>query len=365
MPSSALRRHAAFALVFLLAACDSGELSPTDDPLFEAKANLGEWAWIDVTGARCRDGSATGFGVRLQPGATDLAIYLEGGGACFDATTCALNDAEFTEADFQAGVATDGEVGIFSTRAENPVGDWNMVYVPYCTGDVHGGSAPGTAVPGVDGLQQFVGHQNLELYLNAVQTSLATPDRVLLTGVSAGGFGALVNFAEVADRFESSDLTMLDDSGPIPYENVVFSPELGEAFNALFNLSAALPADAAPLFNRDGLEGIYGYYTARYPDANLGLSSYLEDSVIRFFFSGGQPDGEITGDEFAFGLRDIRDKAPTWRTYFALGDEHTFLRRDDRYYGTSAGVAMNEWVGDLIRGTAENVEPGTVAAAAR
>ncbi len=357
------------ALTFCLAACDSGTITDPpreDDPLAEAKANLGEWTWIDVEGAQCRDGSATGFGVRLQDGATDLAIYLEGGGACFDATTCALNDPNFTEADFTAGVALDGETGIFSTGDANPVGDWNMVYVPYCTGDVHGGSAPEAAVPGVQGAQQFVGHQNMELYLDDVQASLDTPGQVLLTGVSAGGFGALVNFAEVADRFGTSQMTLLDDSGPIFYADDVFSPAIGGAFVGLYNFPEAFPSDASGLFAPDGLEDIYAYYADRYPSATFGLTSYLEDGVIRFFFGGGQPDGTITGDEYAAGLRDLRSTAPDrWATYYASGSSHTFLRTDARYFGTSAGVALNDWVGDLLEGTAPNVDPDIATVAAR
>ena len=357
-----LRRALALcALALLFSACDSGTTPvPDDDPLAEAKANLGAWTWIDVDGARCRDGSPTGFGIRLQDGADDLAIYLEGGGACFDRTTCALNDRNFTEAEFDAGVATTGQSGIFSTGPENPVGDWNMVYVPYCTGDVHGGSATDVPVPGVEGAQQFVGHENVERYLDLVQPNLDTPDRVLLTGVSAGGFGALVNFAEVADRFPTSRLTLLDDSGPIFYADDVFSPEISAAFVGLYNFPEALPSDAGDLFEADGLPGIYSYYTDRYPSATFGLSSYLEDNVIRFFFEGGQPDGEITGEEFADGLRDLRMGLPErWATYYASGDDHTFLRITDRFTGTSAGVALNDWLADLLDGQAPNVDPGT------
>ena len=350
------------ALAFFLTACDSGTTISDDDPLAEARANPGEWTWIDVEGATCRDGSATGFGVRLQDDAENLAIYLEGGGACFDRITCALNDPNFTEAEFDAGVATTGQSGIFSMGAENPVGDWNMVYVPYCTGDVHGGSATDVTVSGVTGPQQFVGHENMKRYLDLVQPNLETPDRVLLTGVSAGGFGALVNFAEVADRFSSSRLTLLDDSGPIFYDDNVFSSEISASFVSLYNFPDALPSDAGDLFETDGLEGIYSYYADRYPSATFGLSSYLEDSTIRFFFEGGQPDGEITGQEFADGLRDLRMKLPEdWATYYASGDDHTFLRVTSRFTSTSAGVALNDWLADLLDGQAPNVDPAISA----
>src|SRR5438270_8249794 len=57
------------------------------------------WTWIPIPEAKCRDGSSTGIGVRLHPGATQLAIYMEGGGACFHDASCAINDvlASFDE----------------------------------------------------------------------------------------------------------------------------------------------------------------------------------------------------------------------------------------------------------------------------
>lgn len=352
-----MTRIASLALVCALAltACDTGGPS---DPLEEAKANPGTWTWIDVDGAQCRDGSDTGFGIRIQEGATNLAIYLEGGGACFNGLTCGLNDDDFNEGDFTAAAARFGNTGIFSTAASNPVGDWNMVYVPYCTGDVHGGTTTDVTVPDVDGVQQFVGHLNIEKYLGILEPNLDAPNQVLLTGASAGGFGALVNFAEVADTFTGSQMTLLDDSGPIFYDDDVFSPALGASFISLFGFQSVLPSDASALFAADGLQGIYDYYADRYPTANLGLSSYLEDDTIRFFFGFGQADGTISGLEYADGLRDIRATAPErWATYYATGSEHTFIGTTARYNGTSAGVALNEWLGDLIDGNGSDVDP--------
>lgn len=351
------------SLLVALPACDATD--PVDGPFAEAEANVGEWTFINVEGAQCRDGSPTGFGIRLQEDAENLAIYLEGGGACFNAATCGSNPFSFGEADFSSVVAQRGDAALFSTAASNPVGDWNMVYVPYCTGDVHGGSAPNATVPGVEGQQQFVGHQNIERYLDLLAPYFGDPDQVLLTGASAGGFGALINFAEVADRFDGSQLTLLDDSGPIFFADDVYSPPLSAGFSQLYDFDAALPADAAPLFQPDRLQGIYDYYGDRYPNATFGLASHLQDQTIRFFFGFGQPDGTITGAEYAAGLRDLRAELPdSWVTYYAPGADHTFLGVPARYNGTVDGVALNEWIGDLLNGTATDVDPETPPAIA-
>lgn len=362
-----LRRLAPLGLAALtLAACDSDSNPDPDGVFAEAEANVGEWTYVPVAGSKCRDGSDTGFGIRLQEGAENLMIYLEGGGACFNGATCATNPSSFGEADFAALAATQSEAGIFSTSASNPVGDWNAVYVPYCTGDIHGGSKANATVTGVAGTQQFVGHQNVVRMLDLVAPYLGDPDQVLLTGASAGGFGTLVNFTEVADRFDGSALTLLDDSGPVFYDDDVFNPQLGLGFNVLWNIAAAFPADAAPLFATDGLPEVYAYLADRYPDAHFGLASHLQDATIRGFFGFGQPDQTITGAEYADGLRDLRAGLPDdWATYYASGADHVFIPYPDRYTGTSAGVALDDWLADLLDGQAGNVDPDLATFARR
>lgn len=50
-------------------------------PLDPARQNLGNWTWIPVPSSVCRNGSPTGIGVKLKPGATRLFVYLDAGGA--------------------------------------------------------------------------------------------------------------------------------------------------------------------------------------------------------------------------------------------------------------------------------------------
>ena len=354
------------AVLIATSGCDwTGGPGGSDNVFAEAEARMGHWSFVEVPGSTCRDGSGTGFGVRLQPGADNLMIYLQGGGACLDPLTCALNPSKFSKADFGAFAVLRGRAGIFNPIADNPVGDWNVLFVPYCTGDVHGGTVRDATVPGVEGAQQFVGHRNVERMLDLAAPYFGDPGTVLVAGASAGGFGALLNFAEVADRFGASDHVLLDDSGPVFFADDVFSPAFGDTFASLFGFPAALPADAAPLFATDGLEDIYGYYADRYPEATFGVSSYLEDVVIRFFFAPGQPDRFISGTEYAAGLRDVRGRLPAdWGTYFAPGPAHTFLGADDTYFGASVDTGVDDWLGGLISGTAADVEVGVDPAAA-
>src|SRR5262249_34872373 len=86
--------------------------------------------------------------------------------------------------------------------------------VPYCTGDVHLGTNDKGMISGVSGVQHFVGRKNLVAFLARIVPTFPDATQVLLTGISAGGFGASANAELVQKAFGSIPVTMIDDSGP-------------------------------------------------------------------------------------------------------------------------------------------------------
>lgn len=106
-------------------------------PLQKAEAAMGKWVWLPKNNMRCRDGSSTGIGVRLQPSTKAVMIYLQGGGACYDADSCTKNSKagiageKYSKTHFNNWVITLGNQGIFNTRNNsNPVAGWNHIYIP-------------------------------------------------------------------------------------------------------------------------------------------------------------------------------------------------------------------------------------------
>ena len=106
----------------------------------------GVWSFVRVPGAVCGNGSPAGIGVNPHAGARDLLIVIAGGGACWDADTCFGRhtathiDEDYTQAMFDAERSTISDAG-WDDRAAlvNPFREANIVYVPYCTGDIHAG----------------------------------------------------------------------------------------------------------------------------------------------------------------------------------------------------------------------------------
>mgnify|MGYP002777819800 CR=1 FL=1 len=333
-----------------------GEPLPAGEP--------GEWLWVDFPEARCRDGSPTGIGVRR--GTTDkLAIVFEGGGACFNALSCMINLATYGAGDFDGWKDAGGRTGIFAADApDNPVGAWHVVYIPYCTGDIHAGDRPDAQVPGLDGAQQFVGYRNVERYLERIYPTFKDVQEVVVAG---RGFGATFNYARIADTF-AGRVTLLEDSGPL-MADMVLAPCLQEKVSELWNLPATLPADCpecVPGTPGGSLVNLPVFFGARYPSELHGLISSEEDSIIRSFFGFGANDcaaalPAMSGAEYKAGLYDLRDNylknSGTWGSFIQTGDAHTWIGVDAFYTAEVGGVRLVDWIADLLAGAPSHVSP--------
>ncbi len=331
------------------------------------EAAPGQWTWVPVPEAKCRTGSATGFGIRVNPASTKLVIYLEGGGACFNGTSCAANPGSYGQNNFDNWKNGGGQNGIFSpTNDANAVKDWSFVYVPYCTGDVHAGDKTGVDVPGgfSPKNQSFVGYANIGHYLKRILPTMKGVTEVLLTGVSAGGFGAFYNYDRVAQAFCPTPVALVDDSGP-PMGDTYMAPCLQQRWRDLYNIAGTLPADCVEcaLPNGGGLANAWKLLGQKYPDASLGLVSSDKDSTIAQFYGYGKNDcagidglfpTALTGAEYTAGLTEVRETflkaSPAWGSYFVSSTSHTYLG-GNAYYNTNVqGVALSSWVGDIVNG---------------
>ena len=325
----------AFRALALLVVCTAPACGPGAAP--EAS---GGWRYVSLPGTQCRGGGPAGVG--LREGTGDLLIVLDGGGRCSDAASCAGNRAGYGAGAFRAQMARRGADGILSPDPGNPVGAWTAAFVPYCTGDFHGGTRPDVAVPGVSGVQQFVGHRNVQAVLDTLASLLPAPRRVLLAGGSAGGLGALLNFDAVARRFPASGVALVSDSGPAFAYGEAFPRRLGTRFEALYGLSGTVPQAA---LRERGPAALIPYYAEAYPRAALGLSSHADDPAVRRHLGSGGV--AVAPEAFAAALADLRAVAPPpWRFYVAPGQGHVFLARSGTYAGDHGSYA--EWVQRLV-----------------
>jgi hypothetical protein len=243
------------------------------------------WTWVDVAGSKCADGSPTGIGVNLTKDSDDVLVFLEGGGACWDAASCwgpAPTAFNVLTGYGKTQLDTDPQIAAIylldRSDSDNPFRNKNIVYVPYCTGDSFSGDNVTTFnYLGVDHETHFAGHRNIDLYLSRLLGTFPKAKRVWLAGDSAGGFGASFNFGTFQEAFTTARVDVIDDSGqPIDPD-----PAKWAQWRSVWNMQ--LPADCADCTK--GPSAFIDYYRAKYPANRFGLISFDYDVVIAPFMS--------------------------------------------------------------------------------
>lgn len=198
-----------------------------------AQAAYFKWQMVELppeSGAACGDGSPYRFFVNRTPFSRDIAITYEGGGACWDQKAC-LGEGKLAAAN-PNGIPPDymsslnvafGLVTPFTSRNDPAqkvqTQSWNIVFLPYCTGDVHSGSKVTVyddAYPETPRVQYHRGQANIAAAAQWLRAHLGQPGKMLLTGFSAGGVGSTVTYALMRNTLQpTGNATLLADSGPL------------------------------------------------------------------------------------------------------------------------------------------------------
>lgn len=331
------RRPAPLALAVLLvlaAACGGTEADPVDiyDPYAgvppkgsailpaEAEAITGatDWTWVPFADSLCNDAtivdgayeftqSSTGLAISWGTG-SELVVFLQGGGACWDFITCGglypLSAVFPIPPEDLAPTATTGPFGptefadtytaypnswVHRSNLPDALANATIVFVPYCTGDIHGGDrvTTYTAAPELAGYDlpqvtwKHAGHANIMAFLKRLGSTFPNPSKLVVAGSSAGGFGALANYPAFKWYWPDAKSYLIDDSAPPLIGNAIPSATRADWYSS-WDLGVSLDAFCTGC-RADMSEGI-SELAARYPEDRIALVSHLEDWVIRSFF---------------------------------------------------------------------------------
>ncbi len=332
-------------------------------PFVSIENNILSTHWYEINGMICRDGSPTGIGYRVGS-PKKLAIYINGGGACFNNETCGSNPKSFSETDWNALTTEYSNRGIFdASNPKNPLKDFSFVFIPYCTGDVHSGTKASGFALGVSDTQRYVGATNFIKVMDFIYPYFDNKgvEEILLFGMSAGGYGVYVNFLEITKRFPKAKITVINDSGPLFSDAQAFPICLQLGFTFVFGLP--IPKDLLFCCGTPniGLSNVYPYSSRKYPNANFGFMSSYEDEISRFFLSfgynncTGAPGNQLPANVFRNGLINLREQVlkpkSTWSTYYINGTTHTLLGSNELFYNKKAGgIYLYEWVDKVMKG---------------
>lgn len=367
------------AILVLATGCTGAHLKEAEGTALEAcnvppgipvAAPAGAATWVPVAESRCMNGSSTGFGLlnasAQSPNRDKLLIYLEPGGAAYDEVSYAnvAHKEGFSASDFVSLVtlARQLRLTLFDpTSPVNPFADWNIAFVPYCSGDVHAGQTDAGFQPAgqVPLMQQ--GYRNLQFDLQRLAASFPDLSHIVLAGSSAGGFGATLNFTQVRAAFCHVPLVdLVNDAGPALTDDYLPAC-LQSKWRNTWNLDASLPQDCAACRQSDGggLVNLTTYLAQHHPQSRFAFLSSLEDEVMRGYF--GFADGTcarlpqgMPAARFREGILKVRDtvldaigpEAGDWATFYVPGNQHPLLLSSTP--GQSLDAAIGAWLEQMI-----------------
>ena len=308
-----------------------------------------------------------------------LAVFFDGGGACWDSATCSfpMNPAAppgtpgLYKAEISASDDPSGQGGMFElNNDQNPVKDWTIVFVPYCTADLHGGSKT-AEYTNVQTQKPFTiehrGADNFALLLRWMADNISNPDEMLVSGSSAGAYGAMINYPkQVRSAFGSAKNVLFADSG-----QGVVSQTFDDARAKNWKIELD-PAVWGANGNSAPTSELIGKLVAHYPNDRIAQYTSSLDLVQTQFYDvmanglqGSNPGVcQAWTDNMLAGLA-ANQKQKNFSSYLAAGVSHTLLRGtdltsrqpSDAYYTDhSAGVPFNDWFsGQLGSAPASNV----------
>lgn len=334
-------RSTALALLLLLAACGGGG-GETPTPPVPLDLPAGVWSWVDVPGTTCSDGSQTGMAVNPGPAGTDtLVLFLDGGGACWDPVTCRAGLAKagpYGRPEFEAQLRQAPGTILDRAVADPIYGAATLVFLPYCTGDVHWGRST-IDYTGL-GRWHHAGQPNLAADLAWLSARVVAPARLVVSGSSGGGYGSLLAHDLARTAWPAARGYLVDDAGP-----PLVGDDIQPAERAAWYLSWRLDETLAPLCPRcrDDLSQVLRTLADRYPHDRIALLSSRQDAVIRGFLLQ-------TSAGFETALLQLVDDriAPlaNARAFLVDGADHALLRKPAAY--TAAGVTLPMWLAQMI-----------------
>jgi hypothetical protein len=299
--------------------------------------------WMDVAGMVCGDGSPTG--IAILPGSADaVLVYLAGGGACWSEAECeVLTRGPFGRDEFEFLQLFAGGTIFDRSLAGNPFATWTIVFVPYCTGDVHLGDIVKDH-GGAAGSWQHRGYRNLVAAVDRIAADVPRPAQVVVAGSSAGGFGALVAHDLVRLRWEATGpdpvaAALVDDSGP----TFVGTTAASEAWWDAWGLGSTLGAHCSGC--REDFAEVWQELRDRHGGDRLAFVSTTADLEMRGRL------GDMSPEAYSAALDGLTDRIEQvgGGVFRVTGDDHALLVSAPWSY-SAGGTTLLGWLSGFAAG---------------
>jgi hypothetical protein len=182
-----------------------------------------------------------------------------------------------------------------------------------------------------------VGHANSLAFLKRLGATFPMPGKLVVSGSSAGGFGALFNYADYRTYWPSQPLYLLDDSGP-PLEASALQSGFVDAWFTNWRLDKLLDPLCGMACKSDISQAV-PVLVAAHPNDRMALLSSLQDKTIRGF-------ALLSAQGFQMALlqmaMDLLDPTKNFHYFFVPGETHTMLPDPNNF--SQNGISVLQWV---------------------
>ena len=315
---------------------------PTDAPV-----TTPTWETVDApSDCMCADGSAFHFYLR-EASPTKVLFYLEGGGACFSGDMCKPGSGTYSETISPVSKLEDSP-GIFDfANPENPFADYSVVYVPYCTGDVHAGNTTKDYGNGV--VTEHKGFVNASNALDTMIERFPDTTQLVVAGSSAGSFPTPVFAGMAGDQLPNADLKVFaDSSGAVP-------DAMGFVIGNWGTLETLPDWPEIEGLTVDQFTPAYTFIKAAEHNPNITFArhDFAFDNVLSSFarMAGLSPDDLVS--VMRTNESKVEATGVNVANWISPGDDHTIAVRDEFYTEEMNGVRFVEWLTAFINDTPE------------
>ncbi|HWO22232.1 MAG TPA: pectin acetylesterase-family hydrolase [Kofleriaceae bacterium] len=242
------------------------------------------WLKVEPPGVVCGNNSPFKFFANFSDKSDNLVVVFEPGGACWDYDSCTGKNGIRGAANVN-GLPDDHWrlaplISPFLSRfdEESPSREWNMIYVPYCTGDVHTGNRVVTysSAGSPDVTFHHQGNAAVQQVVAWLDQSFTHVPKLLVTGCSAGGVGSLVNYRLLRNGIRAVEKSyLLDDSGPV-FPSSGYSAPLHAMIRAAWDLDS-LRDQMPPGFSPDDMGTINTAIADEFPGDRLATTYFRRD----------------------------------------------------------------------------------------
>ena len=298
--------------------------------------------------SNCMCGDKSEFSYFIRKADPDKVVFfLEGGGACFDAVGCGPKSTNFKRTVGYDDGMTNNEGFFDLANPKNPFADYSMVFVPYCTGDVHLGNTTHDYGDGV--VVEHKGSVNATAALEKMAETFPDATEVVVTGASGGSVPSPLYAGLTHDVLPNARISVFaDGSGAYP-DIPVINATIGAVWGTM-NAVPAWPEYAGITPESWSLPGLFVKSGAHDPSIAFARHDYAFDETQQFFASlAGIPADHLV-ELIDKNEAQIQAAGVELDSYISPGHSHTVIGKPEFYTETVNGVLLVDWVRDLITG---------------